>query len=213
MPPRRIPLAQNARTHPVEYGSASIQEYLKVALPYLSDEVRERVLSSHLYSAAYTRMDLSAPVKEGDIYLLMQRNVELISGFMQFKYAENPGAAWGFLSSQSEDFRKWFFLFVSIVALSVIGYLYYNLQDEQVMAAWAFGIIMSGAIGNFIDRVRFNYVVDFIDMYVGDSHWPTYNVADIAITVGVALLLLEVLFKKNDAFLIGKEKTQDTSVS
>jgi signal peptidase II len=208
MPPRRVPLAQHARTHPEEHGNLSVQEYLKVALPYLSDDARQRVLDSHLYHTVFTPLDLSASVKEGQVYLLMARNVDLIPGFLQFKYAENPGAAWGFLSNQSEIFRKWFFIIVSLIALIVIGYLYYHLTDAQIMAAWAFAIIMSGAIGNFIDRIRFNYVIDFIDMYVGNSHWPTYNVADIAITVGVTLLLLELLFKKDQAFLSQKESSK-----
>jgi signal peptidase II len=211
MPPRRIPLAQNARADLEKYGNKSIQEYLPIALPYLNDAARARILDAHLFSAVHVPLNLEAPVQAGSTYLLMRRTVTVIPNFMQFKYAENPGAAWGFMADQSESFRKWFFLLVSIVALFVIGGLYYRLEEEHVVAAWAFAVILSGAVGNFIDRIRFNYVIDFIDMYVGDSHWPTYNVADIAITVGVALLLLELLFKKNAAFL--GSNTQENSAA
>ena len=69
-----------------------------------------------------------------------------------------------------------------------------RLTDEHTLHLIAFGTMLSGAVGNFVDRMRFRYVIDFIDMYIGDSHWPTYNVADIAISIGFGLILLDLLF-------------------
>lgn len=201
MPPRRIPQGHNQKRDLESAGAATVEEYLKVGLPYLGDDARAEVLDKYLYPVVNRPIPPSRPVEDGEIYLVLHRAVPVIGGFMQFKYAENPGAAWGFLASRGEDFRKYFFLCVSILAIAVISTLFHKLLPDQTLAAIAFAVILSGAIGNFIDRLRFNYVIDFIDMYVGESHWPTYNVADIAITVGVGLLLVELLVKKNRAFL------------
>ena len=200
-PPRRVPLAQNQLTDLQEYGQASVAEYVPAALPYLSAQEAALVVADYTYPVVYTPLGLDRVVAQGEIYLLMHRPVHIIDGFFQMRYAENPGAAWGLLSDQSESFRKWFFLIVSLLAVGVISTMYYRLAESQRLPAWGFAIILSGAVGNFIDRVRFNFVVDFMDMYVGDSHWPTYNVADVAISIGVGLLLLEVLINRDRAFL------------
>ena len=201
MPPRRIPLPYKAKEHFELHEDSTVREYMKDGLPYLSDAVRDEVLDKYLFRAERRPVSLAARVKTGDLYLVQYRTVNLIDKFLQLKYAENPGAAWGFMSEQSENFRKWFFLIVSVIAVLVISIMFHQLDETQNIPAWAFAVILSGAVGNFIDRLRFNYVIDFIDMYVGESHWPTYNVADIAITIGVALLILEVIFNKDNAFL------------
>lgn len=201
MPPRRMP--PSAQTQPAleKSGQNTVADYLAIALPYLGDEARAEVMDKYLFNVFTSLLQPAQRVSEGEIYLVLDRGVDVIGGFLGFKYAENPGAAWGFLSGQSETFRKIFFLLVSLIAIGVISMLYYRLQPDQTIAAAAFATILSGAIGNFIDRLRFNYVIDFVDMYVGESHWPTYNVADIAITAGVILLLLELAIKRNRSFL------------
>ncbi len=206
LPPRRIPLAQNVDKDLDSHADALLEDYLVVALPYLSDDARAAVLADYLYAAVHVPVGLDRVVKEGESYLLLHRPVPIIDGFLQFKYAENPGAAWGFLADQEEGFRKWFFLLVSLIAVAVISTMFFRLEPHQKLPAGGFAIILSGAIGNFIDRVRFNFVIDFVDMYVGESHWPTYNVADVAITMGVALLLIEVFVNKDEAFLTASSK-------
>lgn len=212
MPPRRIPLPHKAKEHLKEFGDNTVQEYMKHGLPYLSDSGRDEVIENYLFRASHIPVSFDKNVKTGDLYLVQHRTVNLIDDFLQLKYAENPGAAWGFMAEQSENFRKWFFLIVSIIAVLVISIMFHQLGASQNIPAWAFAVILSGAVGNFIDRIRFNYVIDFIDMYVGDSHWPTYNVADIAITIGVALLILEVIFNKEDAFLTTPPRKDEDSV-
>ena len=97
-------------------------------------------------------------------------------------------------------------------AIFLISFILHGLTKEQGMAAVAFALVLSGAIGNFIDRLRFNYVIDFIDMYPGFSY-PTYNVADIAITGGVLLLVVEMFVKKKASFLRSTGQKNEESKS
>lgn len=119
--------------------------------------------------------------------------VPVIDGFWNFRYVENPGAAWGLLSTASEALRVPFFLFVSIGAVVFIVVFFRRLGDDQHLMIWSLSLVFGGAIGNLVDRLHLSYVVDFIDWYVGTAHWPTFNVADAGITSGVVLLLLEWL--------------------
>jgi len=121
------------------------------------------------------------------------RRVTVVDGYLAMSYVRNPGAAWGFLARTHEDFRRPFFIGISLVAMFFILYLFRRLEPGQRMMMIALSLVMGGAVGNFIDRLRYNYVVDFIDFHIRRSFkWPTFNVADIAITVGVVLLFFEM---------------------
>ena len=105
-------------------------------------------------------------------------------------YVENPGAAWSLFSGLSEGVRNTFFTIISLAAVAfVLGY-YRRLRQDQRYYQLALSLLLAGAVGNFIDRLARRYVIDFIDWYVGPHHWPTFNVADSLIVVGVALLIL-----------------------
>lgn len=108
-------------------------------------------------------------------------------------YVRNPGAAWGFLASQPESFRRPFFIGVSVVAMVFLLLLFLRLQPGQWLVAAALAAILAGALGNLLDRIRFGHVIDFIDLQVGRFRWPTFNVADVAITFGVALVFGEMV--------------------
>lgn len=124
-------------------------------------------------------------------------SVEVMRGFLSFTYVRNKGAAFGFLHSAPESFREPFFLAVPIIAIFVLAYLYYHSKKEEKLSRWALALILSGALGNLIDRIRFGYVVDFLDFYYEPwGHWPAFNVADSAIVVGVGLLFIQSLFGK-----------------
>jgi signal peptidase II len=113
-----------------------------------------------------------------------------------FILAKNPGGAWGLLHSTSENVRRPFFLLVSAAAIAFIVTLYRKLQPRQRALKWGLPLVLGGALGNVYDRIRYGHVIDFIDvhlMYKGqDRHWPTFNVADIAICVGVALMAIDM---------------------
>jgi signal peptidase II len=132
-------------------------------------------------------------------YAVVQRfrlheSVRVIPGFFDLTYVRNPGAAFGFLAGASGVWRSVFFITVSIVALAVILALVRQARDR--LPLMAFALIGGGAVGNLIDRVRFGEVVDFIDWYYRSFHWPTFNIADSAISVGVGLLAIDMLLPK-----------------
>lgn len=140
----------------------------------------------------------SLAVKGGDIFLLTESTVTVIPGFLRLIYAENPGAAWGFLGKAPVLVRKIVLQAFSFFAMLLIAYIVYKMAAPgAILNASALALIMGGALGNFVDRFHKNFVVDFIDMYIGDSHWPTYNVADIGISVGVGLLVIQMIRKQS----------------
>jgi len=121
-------------------------------------------------------------------------SISVIPSLFNLTYVRNKGAAFGFLHSAPEAFRTPFFLAVPVIAIFVIGYLFYQLKETEKSSAWALSLILSGAIGNLIDRVRFGYVVDFLDFYYEPwGHWPAFNIADSAIVIGVFLLMTQTL--------------------
>ncbi len=125
--------------------------------------------------------------------VVLERNIELVPSFMKLVYAENPGAAWGFLRDASPVFRHIFFSLVSLFAVIGMVWAIWTGWMGSALGTWALGAVLGGAIGNVIDRSLYQVVVDFILNYVGEYRWPVYNVADIAITVGVSLIVLELL--------------------
>jgi signal peptidase II len=122
--------------------------------------------------------------------------VRVIDGFWSFRYVENPGAAWGLLAGASKEVRVPFFYVFSIGALVFILWMFHRAEEQQRLLIWALALVFGGAIGNLIDRLHLTYVIDFIDWYVGDKHWPTFNVADSAISVGVGMLVLDMFINK-----------------
>lgn len=126
----------------------------------------------------------------------------VIDGFFNIVYVRNPGAAFGFLAGASPTFRSVFFLAATLAAILLILHYLRQTSAKELSLLLSLALILAGAVGNLIDRIRFGEVVDFLDVYVGDHHWPAFNVADAAITTGAALLLILLLGKR-------KEKTEE----
>ena len=121
------------------------------------------------------------------------RPVDVIDGLFSLTLVMNPGLAFGMLGTVPSGWR-WVVALLSIGALAVLAMLARRLLPEGgLVAAVAIGMIFGGAAGNLIDRARFGAVVDFLDVYWRGWHWPAFNVADSAISVGVALLALRML--------------------
>jgi len=137
--------------------------------------------------------------------------VNVMENHLMFVLAKNKGGAWGLLQGQSENVRRPFFLLVSVAAIAFIVTLYRRLQPRQHALKWGLPLVLGGALGNVFDRIRYGYVIDFIDYradwikklneliqrkypgHIVTDHWPTFNVADIAICVGVALMAVDML--------------------
>ncbi len=157
-------------------GGAGIGSKLKILLPTAAaivvlDQVTKAALSRYLY--------------EGQI-------LEVMPGFFSLVYFKNPGAAFGIFTDGGIT-RTLFLVAVQAVALVVIGFLLKQSRDPA--ASFALSMIAGGAIGNLIDRIRLGSVVDFLDFHLGGFHWPAFNVADSAITVGVALTIWFFYFR------------------
>ena len=116
----------------------------------------------------------------------------IVPPFLDLHYIRNTGAAFGLLSGSHADFRIPFFILVSSVAIGIILYLFYKLEESEVMMPLALALVLGGAIGNLVDRIRQGEVIDFILVHYKAFHWPAFNVADIAITAGVGLLVLRI---------------------
>ena len=114
----------------------------------------------------------------------------VIDGFFNLVFVTNSGAAFGLLAGPQVWWRQLFFVSVAVLAIGVLigAYRHYRLQGTIWVVA--IGLVAGGAVGNLIDRLRFGAVIDFLDFYVKSYHWPAFNVADSAITVGVGLFLL-----------------------
>jgi signal peptidase II len=126
----------------------------------------------------------------------LYENLEVIPGFFSITHIRNTGGAFGLLAGQATGVRTFFFLGMSGLALGVVVYLHAKLAKGKPWVTVAFSLVFGGAVGNLIDRIRFGEVIDFLDFYVGTIHWPAFNVADSAITIGVGILCISVLRKK-----------------
>lgn len=129
-------------------------------------------------------------------YIPMYKSIHIIPGFFNLTHVTNPGGAFGFMARNGSPWRHWIFLAAAFIALGMILYFYHQTPSNRPYLGYALAMIFGGAIGNVIDRLRFGEVVDFLDIFVGGMHWPTFNIADCGVTVGVIIFILHILFKK-----------------
>ena len=113
-----------------------------------------------------------------------------ITSFFKLTYVRNTGAAFSFLS-EAGGWQRWFFAGLAIIISMVIAVWLTRLKQHETVLAVALSLVLGGAIGNLIDRLAYGYVIDFLDVYYENWHWPAFNIADSAITLGVVLMLLE----------------------
>jgi signal peptidase II len=128
----------------------------------------------------------------------LHESVVVVEGFFSLTYIRNPGAAFGFFATHTPAFRSVFFLSVSAVALTLLIFFFLQAPKDDTCALIAISLLFGGAIGNLLDRLRLGEVVDFLDFYIGQFHWPAFNVADSAITVGISLLMFSLFWQKKE---------------
>ena len=126
----------------------------------------------------------------------MYGSIAVIPGFFDLTHIYNTGGAFGFLAGKSSLFRHLFFLTAAVIAMGMIVYLYLKTPQDYVFLRGGLSLILGGALGNVIDRVRIGKVVDFLDLHIQGMHWPAFNVADSAITVGIFIFIYHLFFKK-----------------
>ncbi len=115
-----------------------------------------------------------------------------INNFLNFTLAFNYGAAFSFLSDAG-GWQRWFFMIFSFIVIIIISYMMVYDDNSPYIA---FSFVIGGALGNLNDRIIYGYVIDFIEVYYNTFYWPIFNIADVAISIGVILLLCNIIFNK-----------------
>jgi signal peptidase II len=118
--------------------------------------------------------------------------IAIIPDFFDIVFVLNPGAAFGFLATLSAGVRNPLFILVSVVAVVLIVFYRARYLGSNRLVSFALALVLGGAAGNLIDRLRYGMVVDFLDVHVGQYHWPAFNVADSTISIGVGLMILDI---------------------
>jgi signal peptidase II len=120
----------------------------------------------------------------------------VIPGFFNLVHVLNRGAAFGFLNTPDITWQRTFFIAASLLAVALIVHLLRSSRQESPLLFTGLGLILGGALGNLVDRVRLGVVIDYLDFHVGQYHWPAFNVADSAITTGAVCLLLSLYSRR-----------------
>jgi len=144
----------------------------------------------------FTKLKIAASLQYGD-------QVEVVPGFFNLTYLHNTGAAFSIFQDQSTLLAG-----ISLVVLLVLAFGYKHFVGNSRYLRWTYMFLAGGILGNLIDRVKYRYVIDFLDVYYGDYHWPAFNVADSAICIGVGLYFLYSVFHrdpKGDVTLVKDE--------
>lgn len=124
-----------------------------------------------------------------DADMRLYQSIPIIDGFLSLTYVRNTGAAFSLFADLPENIRLPFFIGVLVVAVIGIAWFIRQTPSDDKLTLVACALVLGGALGNGIDRIAYGSVIDFVDVYVGDWHWPAFNVADSSITIGVILLL------------------------
>ena len=177
----------------------------------LADQATKFLAVAHLTSA-FSNVNATTPGEQLAAFVgrqdlrgrgLTTSPVQVFQSWFGLRYTQNPGAAWGFLSGASEGFRIPFFHLITLAAIIFITTYYRKLEEGQRYLQTALALLLGGALGNGLDRVLRGYVIDFIDWHWRDPnwarpshHWPTFNIADCGVSVGLVLLLLEMFFAR-----------------
>jgi signal peptidase II len=128
-------------------------------------------------------------------FMRLHQSIALVDGFLSLTHVRNTGAAFGLFAGRLATLQVPFFLVISTIAVILLLWFLRGVAAERRLIVAACGAVIGGALGNMLDRVALGEVIDFVDVYVGAYHWPAFNVADAAITVGVTVLCLDALWQ------------------
>ena len=127
------------------------------------------------------------------LHIPLSYSVNVVEGFFNLTHVRNSGVAFGIFSEQNSQLKPYLLIFVSIIAIIAILVIFHQTGKEKRLVQGGLVLVFSGAIGNLIDRVLHKEVIDFIDIFFNNRHWPAFNVADACITIGVMLLAADLL--------------------
>ena len=127
--------------------------------------------------------------------LRVHESVPVVTGFFDLVHVRNRGMAFGIMNRPGFDFAFYFLVAASLAAVALLLVWFFRLKEDDNRLTLGLSLILGGAVGNLIDRIRLREVIDFLDFYLGQYHWPTFNIADSAITVGTFLVAICLIFK------------------
>ncbi|MFH1222889.1 MAG: signal peptidase II [Pseudomonadota bacterium] len=132
-----------------------------------------------------------------DAKMNLYQTIQVIPDFFNLVYVKNMGAAFSFLNDAPAWFRKPFFFIIPLAVIALVASLLIKYKTERLKLV-AFSLVIGGALGNFINRIEYGYVIDFLDFKITPTyHWPSFNVADIAITTAVTILFIDMIKIEN----------------
>ncbi|HSO74706.1 MAG TPA: signal peptidase II, partial [Blastocatellia bacterium] len=164
----RKPKPMNSEAEPANANSTKVWYLVVTAIVLVIDQA--------------TKYWMSMNLREGD-------EIEVIAGFFKFSYTENPGIAFGMLNNANV---KWLLITISAAAIIVVAFYMTRTASSNRLLLWSLALLAAGISGNLVDRVRMGRVIDFILVYYKSYEWPVFNIADTAITIGAALMAIEL---------------------
>ena len=175
-----------------DQNAGTVEDIIQKRYPKNSERENKMILAN-----VYRNSDRIMPqteVKSGETLELHHVGLTVIDGYYDYQYARNPGAAFSFLANASPKFRSIFFGITGILAMILIAvFIWRSSWKKNKVLILSLACVLGGAIGNVIDRFRLSYVIDFISWHVGEHYWPTFNIADVFVTGGVAFLILAMI--------------------
>jgi len=129
--------------------------------------------------------------------LRVHESIPVIEGFFSLVHVRNRGMAFGLMNRSHPDAAFWLLVGASVIAVALIIFWFFRLREKDARMIWGLSLILGGAVGNLIDRLRFREVVDFLDLFWGRCHWPAFNMADAAITAGTFWVALTLIFSSS----------------
>jgi signal peptidase II len=130
--------------------------------------------------------------------MVQHESIIVVPNFLNLTYIHNRGAVFGLGSNVTSPYLSWGLSILSVVSLGIILIYFLRLSVRNTRMYFGLSLVLGGALGNLYDRLRYGYVVDFIDMHWFEHHWPFFNVADMSICIGVGLLLISMSAKPDE---------------
>ena len=157
--------------------------------------MKKNIIIFVLGAAVIVLLDQITKAAIGEKFFIHESHT-VINGLFNFVYVMNPGAAFGFLAGASETFRRFFFIGITVAVILLIIYYMVKSKSQNTLYVISLTLIFAGAVGNLIDRIRYGAVVDFLDFYIHTWHWPAFNVADSAISLGAKLMFWGMIIQR-----------------